>query len=114
LQFPYGMVNETGEYAVCHFVDQDVFSMQDLKLFFMGREIIQVIGQMKIAHLLIREWWAKHTSEIYGNAIPRRKPSPTLIMIPVSNIISTCVDGKLAYYIHMTVNHSETFVDPVL
>jgi len=35
--------------------------------------------------------WAKFTSDINGNAIPRRKPSPMLIMIPVSKIISTCI-----------------------
>jgi len=53
--------------------------------------------------------WAKHTSEINGNAIPRRKLSPTLIMIRVSDIISTCVRIEDSLN---TIPHSFIFLPP--
>jgi len=53
--------------------------------------------------------WAKHTSDINCNAIPRRKPSPTLIMIPVSDIISTCVGIEDSLN---TIQHSCIFLPP--
>jgi len=107
LQFPYGMVNESGEHAVCHSVDQDMFSNARPAAFLYG-EGNHTSYRTDENCALIRGW-AKHTSEINGTAILRRKLSPTLIMIQVSNIISTCIGIEDSLN---TILHSYIFLPP--
>ena len=107
IQFPFGNVTEPGQYAVCHFVDQDVFC-DEIPQAFIYREGNYTSYQTDENCDLIRGW-PKFTSDINGNVIPRKKPSPTLIMIPVSKIVSTCIG------IEDTLNdipHSYIFLPP--
>jgi len=53
--------------------------------------------------------WAKFTRNINGNAIPRRKPNPTLLMIPVSKIVSTCIGIEDSFN---DIPHSYIFLPP--
>jgi len=67
IQFPFGVVNKTGEYAVCHFVNQDVFSNERLAAFLyrQGNHTSYITNE----NCALIRGWAKHTSEIKGNVI---------------------------------------------
>jgi len=107
IQFLYGVVNETGEYAVCHFVDQDVFLNARPEDFLYGQG--NHTSYRTNENCALVRGWAKHTSESNRNAIARRKLCPTQIMIPVSDIISTCVGIEDSLN---TIPHSYIFLPP--
>ena len=104
---PFGIVNEPGEYDVCHFVDQDVFSNGIPQAFLYGEGNYSSYRTDENCALI--RGWAKFTSEINGNAILRRKPNPMLLMIPVSKIVSTCIGIKDSLN---DIPHSFIFLPP--
>ncbi len=89
IKFTCGDVAEPGEYAVCHFVDQDVFRDEIPQAFMYGHGNFP--SYRTDGNCALIRGWAKFTNHINENAIPRRKPRPTLIMISVSKIVSTCI-----------------------
>jgi len=107
INFPFGVVNEPGEYAVCHYVDQDVFRDEIPQAFLYGEGNFTSYRTDENCSLI--RGWAKFTSDINGNAIPRRKPSPTLIMIHVSKIVSTCIGIEDSFN---SIPHSYIFLPP--
>jgi len=107
INFPFGVVNEPGEYVVCHFVDQDVFCDEIPQAFLYGEGNFTSYRTDENCALI--RGWAKFTSHINGNEIPRRKPSPMLIMIPVSKIVATCIGIEDSFN---DIFHSYIFLPP--
>jgi len=77
LQFPYGMVNETGEYAICHFVDQDVFSNARPEIHpelpISGTQVL--IQLQKIIWSYILNTWQLHNNHLHLNAAHLNLPN---------------------------------------
>jgi len=88
LSFATGTVDWDGLYAVCHFVNQNVFS--DIK------PIDNIYGRGNFVSYQVDEncdlirGWTKFTDDITSNRIPCCKPTPTLAMFHVESIVLTC------------------------
>jgi len=87
--FATGTVDRDGLYAICHYVNQNVFS--DIQ------PSDDTYGHGNFVSYRVDEncdlirGWPKFTEEISSGRIPRRKPTPTLAMFPVESIVSTCL-----------------------
>ena len=88
LSFATSTVNRDGLYAVCHFVNQNVFS--DMK------PTDDIYGQGDFVSYRVDEncdlirGWAKYTIDIESGKLPHCKPTPTMAMFHVESIVSTC------------------------
>jgi len=89
LHFDIGVVNIPGIYAICHYVNQDVFSNDKPGEILYGNGNFLNFRVDQNCDLI--HGWAKHTSSISGDHIPQHKPKPTLAMFNVDTIVSTCV-----------------------
>jgi len=101
------VVNNPGYYTVCHYVNQDVFSNDAPEDMLYGNGNFDNYRVDQNCNLI--RGWAKHTSTISGNHIPRHHPKPTLAMFHVDNIVSTCVGIEECVN---NIPHSYIFLPP--
>jgi len=103
--FPVGTVTGSGVHAICHFVNQDVFS--DLKptdsMHDNGTWASDPVNEI----CFLVKGWAKYTSEIINNNVPQCMPMPVMVMFPASCIVSTC-SGTIEDSLH-AIPHSYIF-----
>jgi len=89
VEFAVGKIEQSGQYAICHFVDQDVFCENKPDDFMYGNGNYTSYRTDENCSLV--RGWAKYTSAITQQTMPRRKPIPTMALFDVKNIISTCI-----------------------
>jgi len=86
--FQVGNINGPGLHAICHFVNQDVFSNIQPKDSIYGYDDFP--SYCVDENCLLVRGWAKYTNEITRNIIPCWKPKPIIAMFSVDCIVSTC------------------------
>ena len=87
--FQVGNLDVPGLYAICHFVNQDVFSNSVPSDSMYGDGNYTSYRNDENCSLI--RGWAKYTDSINGPRIPRNRPNPSLAMFAVGNIVATCI-----------------------
>jgi len=89
VEFAVAKMEQLGQYAICHFVDQDIFCDYKPDDFMYGSGDYTSYRTDENCSLV--HGWAKYTSAINQQTMPQRKPIPTMALFDVRNIISTCI-----------------------
>jgi len=89
LHFPVGNLQQPELYAICIYVNQDVFSDVKPQDWMYGHGDFPSYRVDENCHLV--HGWAKFTNAINGGNILHVKPMPVLTMLDVTTITSTCV-----------------------